>query len=308
MIYINVETRTDKAAKYIMDHAAMPINWYPGHMARTKRILTEQIRKVDLIVELCDARLPRSSRNPEIERLCANRQKILFLNKADLANPDATEQWLRVFRKTETDVYAIDSKNLKSKEIIRMMERATRGIIEKSLERGIRKTVKVMILGVPNVGKSTLINRLRGKGIAQTGDRPGVTKSNQWVKINPYLELLDTPGLLWPRLDDQQAARRLCYIGSVKDEVIDPILLAVSLLEELEKVSPDTMMSRFHLEHCDLKGLELMDAVCKGRGWLLKGNQYDYERAAGVVLDEFRGGKLGRITLELPDAETEDLI
>lgn len=288
-----------------MDNSAMPINWYPGHMARTKRILTEQIRKMDLIVELCDARLPYSSRNPEIEQLSAGRKKILFLNKADLANPEATAQWLRLFRKKGTDVYAIDSKTLKSKEIIQMMEKATRDIVDKALERGIRKSVKVMILGVPNVGKSTLINRLRGRGIAQTGDRPGVTKSNQWVRINPYLELLDTPGLLWPRLDDQQAARRLCYIGSVKDEVSDPIMLAISLLEELEKVSPAAMMNRFHLDSCEWTGAALLDEVCKGRGWLLKGNQYDYERAASVVLDEFRGGKLGRITLELP--ETEDL-
>ena len=132
-----------------------------------------------------------------------------------------------------------------------------------------------------------------------------MTKSNQWVRINPYLELLDTPGLLWPRLDDQQAARRLCYIGSVKDEVSDPIMLAISLLEELEKVSPAAMMNRFHLDSCEWTGAALLDEVCKGRGWLLKGNQYDYERAASVVLDEFRGGKLGRITLELP--ETEDL-
>lgn len=288
-----------------MDNSAMPINWYPGHMARTKRILTEQLRKMDLIVELCDARLPYSSRNPEIEQLSAGRKKILFLNKADLANPEATAQWLRLFRKKGTDVYAIDSKTLKSKEIIQMMEKATRDIVDKALERGIRKSVKVMILGVPNVGKSTLINRLRGRGIAQTGDRPGVTKSNQWVRINPYLELLDTPGLLWPRLDDQQAARRLCYIGSVKDEVSDPIMLAISLLEELEKVSPAAMMNRFHLDSCEWTGAALLDEVCKGRGWLLKGNQYDYERAASVVLDEFRGGKLGRITLELP--ETEDL-
>ncbi len=288
-----------------MDNSAMPINWYPGHMARTKRFLTEQIRKMDLIVELCDARLPYSSRNPEIEQLSAGRKKILFLNKADLANPEATAQWLRLFRKKGTDVYAIDSKTLKSKEIIQMMEKATRDIVDKALERGIRKSVKVMILGVPNVGKSTLINRLRGRGIAQTGDRPGVTKSNQWVRINPYLELLDTPGLLWPRLDDQQAARRLCYIGSVKDEVSDPIMLAISLLEELEKVSPAAMMNRFHLDSCEWTGAALLDEVCKGRGWLLKGNQYDYERAASVVLDEFRGGKLGRITLELP--ETEDL-
>ena len=160
-----------------------------------------------------------------------------------------------------------------------------------------------MVAGVPNVGKSTLINHLRGKGIAQTGDRPGVTKSSQWVRITPYLELLDTPGLLWPRLDNQTAARRLCYIGSIKDEVIDQYMLAVSLLEELEEISPDAVLNRYHLDRSDMKGAELLDAACKGRGWLLKGNQYDYDRACSIILDEFRGGKLGRISLEKPETE-----
>ena len=165
-----------------------------------------------------------------------------------------------------------------------------------------------MVLGVPNVGKSTLINMLRGKNITQTGDRPGVTKSNQWVRITPYLELLDTPGMLWPRLDDQTAARRLCYIGSVKDDVTDLYMLAIALLEELANSAPEALKTRYHLECSDLKGLELLDAVCKGRGWLLKGGQFDYDRACRIVLDEFRAGKLGRITLEIPGSETGEKI
>ena len=208
-----------------MEPVALPINWYPGHMAKTKRLLSEQIRKVDLVIELCDARLPFSSRNPEINHMILDKKRIVLLNKADLADPEITSRWVRVLKSLGLDAYAADSTKLNSKELISLIQKSTRDVVEKALEKGIRKTIRAMVVGVPNVGKSTLINRLRGKGIAQTGDRPGVTKSSQWVKINPYLELLDTPGLLWPRLDDQLSARRLCYIGSVKDEVTVSIFL-----------------------------------------------------------------------------------
>lgn len=288
-----------------MENAAAPINWYPGHMAKTKRILTEQIRKIDLVIELCDARLPHSSRNPEILRMAKGKKSVVFLNKADLAEPAATSAWIRRIRSSGQQAYAIDSTRLKTNEITDLIRKETKDLVDKALEKGIRKTVRVMVLGVPNVGKSTLINRLRGRNIAQTGDRPGVTRSNQWVRITPYLELMDTPGLLWPRLDDQQAAKRLCYIGTVKDDIADPYMLAVSLLEDLEISAPDAVTERFHYDNPELKGIELMDAVCKGRGWLLKGNEYDYDRAARIILDEFRGGKLGRITLELPAEEQE---
>ena len=286
-----------------MENSTMPINWYPGHMAKTKRILTDQIKKTDLVLELCDARLPHSSRNPVIRQLAAEKKTVVLLNKADLADINETEKWLRKIRLDGTSAYAIDSKRLRTKDLIQIIQQATREAVEKAQARGIRKTVKVMVLGVPNVGKSTLINALRGKGIAQTGDRPGVTKSNQWIRISPYLELMDTPGMLWPRLDDQKAARRLCYIGSVKDDIADIYMLAFSLLEELKSCCPEAVMSRFHLDNTDPEGQDLMDAVCKGRGWLLKGGEYDYDRAARVILDEFRGGKLGRITLESADAE-----
>ena len=286
-----------------MENSTMPINWYPGHMAKTKRILTDQIKKTDLVLALCDARLPHSSRNPVIRQLAAEKKTVVLLNKADLADINETEKWLRKIRLDGTSAYAIDSKRLRTKDLIQIIQQATRESVEKAQARGIRKTVKVMVLGVPNVGKSTLINALRGKGIAQTGDRPGVTKSNQWIRISPYLELMDTPGMLWPRLDDQKAARRLCYIGSVKDDIADIYMLAFSLLEELKSCCPEAVMSRFHLDNIDPEGQDLMDAVCKGRGWLLKGGEYDYDRAARVILDEFRGGKLGRITLESADAE-----
>ncbi len=305
---LNIQDRQGRC----MENSVNPINWYPGHMAKTKRLLAEQIRKIDLVLELCDARLPHSSRNPVLRQLASQKKRIVLLNKADLADPEETAKWLQIIRQDGTEAYAISSVKLNSKELIQMIRKATKESIDKALQRGIRKTVKVMILGVPNVGKSTLINSLRGKGVARTGDRPGVTKSNQWIQISPYLELMDTPGMLWPRLDDQEAARKLCYIGSIKDDIADPYLLALSLLEELEECCPAAVTGRFHTESAELKGEELMDAVCKGRRWLLKGNEYDYDRAARIVLDEFRSGKLGRITLETvasapPDREEENM-
>jgi tRNA U34 5-carboxymethylaminomethyl modifying GTPase MnmE/TrmE len=186
------------------------------------------------------------------------------------------------------------------KAIVTDIAGTTRDIVEKAMAKGIRKTVRAMIAGIPNVGKSTLINRLYGRSVAQIGDRPGVTKSNQWVKVSPYLEVLDTPGLLWPKLDDQLAARRLCYIGCIKDDVIDLDDLTINLLEELCEKIPQRIQERYHLQDTELRGIELLDAVCAGRGWLLKGAQPDYERCFSIVLDEFRAGKLGRITLENP--------
>ncbi len=276
------------------------INWYPGHMARTKRLLQEQIRRIDLIIEVCDARLPHSSRNPDLDRMIGDKRRLLFMNKSDLADPEMNQAWLTYFRDAGLDASLTDAVRLKGKDTARKIERATKDIVEKALAKGVRKTVRVMIVGVPNAGKSTLINSLHGKSITRIGDRPGVTKSNQWVRITPYLELLDTPGMLWPRLDDQEAARRLCYIGSVKDDVVDLAELTIALMEDLCRTVPDRVKERYHIEDTAARGVELLDAACKGRGWLLKGAQPDYDRCCSVVLDEFRAGKLGRITLEKP--------
>lgn len=281
------------------DYQAL-INWYPGHMARTKRLLQEQIRNIDLIIEICDARLPYASRNPELRKMIGNRKHLLLMNKSDLADPEMNHQWLLCFQKNGINAHLTDATKSRCKDTIAMINQATRDIVEKALAKGVRKTVRAMIVGIPNVGKSTLINRLYGRPVTQTGDRPGVTKSNQWVKISPYLELLDTPGLLWPRFDDQLSARRLCYIGSIKDDILDLSDLTIHLLEDLCLIVPDKVKERFHIEDTGLRGIDLLDAVCLGRGWLAKGALYDYDRCFSVVLDEFRAGKLGRITLEAP--------
>ncbi len=278
----------------------MEINWYPGHMAKTRRLLSDQIGKADLIIELCDARLPYSSRNPDLDRMIQGKKRILLLNKADLADPELSRRWLHYFRGKGLNTALIQATGLKAKDALTAIEKATREIVEKAAARGIRKTVRAMVVGVPNVGKSTYINRLHGGNIAKTGDRPGVTRNTQWIRITPYLELMDTPGLLWPRLDDQLAARRLSYLGTIKDDVLNLDSLAMSLLEDLADIVPQKMSERFHIEDTSLRGIELLDAVCRGRGFLLKGNEMDYDRCCSVVLDEFRGGKLGRITLEAP--------
>lgn len=279
---------------------SMEINWYPGHMARAKRLLAEQLGRVDVVIELCDARLPYASRNPDLDRLIQGKKRVLLLNKSDLADPGATKVWINYFREQGIDAYAYRSLGGKNKDGLAVIEKAAKETVEKAAQKGVRKTVRAMVVGVPNVGKSTFTNKLHGGSVAKTGDRPGVTRSNQWVKITPYLELMDTPGLLWPRLDDQTAARRLCYIGTVKDDVVDLPMLTIHLLEDMLAVKPQAVAERFKLKDTTLQGESLLEAVCRGRGFLMKGGVCDYDRCCAVVLDEFRGGKLGPLTLEMP--------
>ena len=271
-------------------------------MAKAKRLLIDQLQKVNLAVELCDARLPLSSRNPDLERLLVHKQRVLLLCKADLAEPERTKQWLRYFAAQGIVAMAYDATPAKTKQAKTMIETAAKEILDRGLRRGIQKTIRAMVVGVPNVGKSTLINRLYGGSIAQVGDRPGVTRSNQWVKVNPYLEVMDTPGMLWPKLEDKLAATRLAYIGTIRDAVYDQQALCLQLLTDLLQVRRQATCERFKIKNPDVEKFALLDEVCRGRGFLLKGNELDYDRACAVVLDEFREGKVGRITLELPPA------
>ena len=285
----------------------MDINWYPGHMAKAKRLLSDQLNRVDVVIELCDARLPHASRNPDLDKLISGKKRVLLLNKADLADPQVTSMWLNHFRSQGIDCAPYNASSGKAKDALTIIEQAAKETVERAAQRGIKKTVRAMVVGVPNVGKSTFTNKLHGGNIAKTGDRPGVTRSNQWVRITPYLELMDTPGLLWPRLDDQLAARRLCYIGTVKDDVVDLAMLSIHLLQDMLKVKPEPVMERFRIKDPELRGEELLEAVCRGRGFLMRGGVCDYDRCCAVVLDEFRAGKLGRISLEVPQKEKQRL-
>lgn len=278
----------------------MDIQWYPGHMAKAKRLLSAQLVKVDLVVELCDARLPLSSRNPALDALIRHKRRVLLLCKADLAENAKTQQWLAYFKRLGLEAMAYDKTPQKTKQARQLIEHAASDLLERNQRRGIQKTLRAMVVGVPNVGKSTFINRLYGGSIAKTGDRPGVTKSNQWVKVSPYLEVLDTPGMLWPKLNDQQAATRLAYIGTIKDAVYDQYELCVSLLRDLLAAMPQKAAERYKIKNPDVEGYALLDEVCRGRGFLMRGGECDLDRACSVILDEFREGKVGKLTLEMP--------
>ena len=276
------------------------INWYPGHMAKSRRLLQDQLRAVDAVIELCDARAPLATRNPDLEKLTRGKARILILNKADLADDKETARWVEYFRSQNLSAMRFNSNGGKTKEILARIQEATRPAVERAAARGVKKTVRLMIIGIPNVGKSTFINRIHGSGIAKASDRPGVTRSNQWVKIGPYLELLDTPGMLPPRMDDQDSARLLAYLGSIRDQIMNTEELAGQLLLHLQAINPAAVAARFKLpegEIYDDPQLAL-EAACKGRGWLISGGRPDVDRAAALVLDEFRAGKAGKITIE----------
>ena len=276
------------------------INWYPGHMARARRRLSEQLGRVDVVVELCDARIPRASRNPDLDELTRGKRRLLVLNKADLAEEGVTRAWLAYYRAQGLDVMSFDSTKGRAKDVVARIEKSAAELVARMAERGVKKTVRAMIVGVPNVGKSTFTNKVNGASIAKTGDRPGVTRSNQWVRITPYLELLDTPGLLWPKLSDQRDAQCLAFVGTINDQVMDQQMLAIRLLERLMQDKPDAVAARFKLKDASLTGVPLLEEACHGRGWLLPGAVCDTDRGAAVVLDEFRAGKLGRISLQQP--------
>lgn len=284
----------------------MQIQWYPGHMTKAKRMLEENLKLIDVVVELVDARAPISTRNPDFDKLFANKLRVVLLNKSDLADKNATQQWINHFR--DHGIYAeefVAINSGKRKAAAAMIERAAEEKVRKMREKGVMKTVRAMIVGIPNVGKSTLINTLAGSQRAQVGDRPGVTKGKQWVKITPYLEVMDTPGMLWPKFEDQTVAKRIAYIGSVRDEILDQEEIAAELLTELLAVVPEKVTERYKQVHSDDTAAAVLYNVCRSRGFVISGGEYDTERAAKVVLDEFRAGKIAHITFELPVTDDE---
>lgn len=282
----------------------MNIQWYPGHMTKTRRMIAEQIKHVDAVCEILDARIPQSSRNPDVDELAAGKPRLVVLNRADQADPTATKSWAAWFRGKG---YAVLESNAKEGVGTGRFGAAVRELLADKLrayaEKGqAGRVIRVMILGIPNVGKSTFINQVAGRKTARTEDRPGVTRSKQWVPVDSQLELLDTPGILWPKFEDQSVGLNLAYTGAVRDEVMDLEELAGHLMAYLDAHYPAALEARYKVvpETGD-SGYDLLTKAARKRGFLISGGEADTERMAKILLDEFRGGKLGRFTLELPE-------
>ena len=280
----------------------MNLQWYPGHMTKAKRQMQEDLKLIDLIIELVDARIPLSSRNPDIDELGKNKARLILLNKSDLADERYNEQWSAYFQKKGFYVVKVNAKSgAVLKSIQGVIQEACKAKIERDRRRGIKnRPIRAMVVGIPNVGKSTFINSYAGKACAKTGNKPGVTKGKQWIRLNKTLELLDTPGILWPKFEDQQVGLHLAMIGSINDEILNVEELALSVIDYLTAEYPGTLEKRFGFEGMTDR-VEILGEIARVRGCLKKGNELDYEKAARLLMDDFRSGKLGRITLEKPE-------
>ena len=285
----------------------MNIQWYPGHMTKARRAMQEDIKLIDLVIELVDARVPFSSRNPDIDKLAAGKARMVLLNKADLADEAETRKWAQMFEDMGIHVVKIDARNKGTlKQVQAAQQEACKEKIERDRRRGIlNRPIRTMVVGIPNVGKSTFINSFAGKACAKTGNKPGVTKGNQWIRLNKQVELLDTPGILWPKFEDQRVGLLLAFLGSINDEILEKDELASELADYLRTITPGLLKERYGIEEDGKKPYELLDEIATARACLTKGGVNDLTKAARLLLDEFRGGKLGRITLEMPEKKEE---
>ncbi len=279
----------------------MNYQWYPGHMTKAKRMMQENIKLIDLIIELVDARIPFSSRNPDINELGKNKSRIVLLNKSDLADPWLNKQWVKYFEEQGAHVLEINAKTGAGiKSINALVQEACKEKIERDRKRGIvNRPVRAMVVGIPNVGKSTFINSFAGKACTKTGNKPGVTKGKQWIRLNKNLELLDTPGILWPKFEDQEVGMKLAFIGSMNDEIIIIDELACDLITFLKEKYPQALCDRYQIQVKDTS-VEMLSDIAAARKCYTKGEQLDLQKAAAILIDDFRDGKLARITLEQP--------
>ncbi|MBM7613638.1 ribosome biogenesis GTPase YlqF [Alkaliphilus hydrothermalis] len=286
----------------------MNINWYPGHMKKTRELLREQLKLVDVVFELLDARLPFSSKNPDIDNIIGGKPKVVILNKVDLADPDRTNKWIEYYKAQNITAIPINTiAGTGLRQVMAEGERAVKDKMEAWIKKGRKpRAVRIMMVGIPNVGKSSIINRLAGKKSAQTGDRPGVTKGKQWIRLRGNMELLDTPGILWPKFEDQEVAIKLAFTGAIRDEIMDVETLALRLIEYLVEHHPEKIKERYNLSGEAGTPLETMEEMAIKRGCIIKRGEVDYTRIANIVLDEFRAGKIGRITLESPQELMEE--
>ena len=280
----------------------MAVNWFTGHIKKTQREIKENLKLVDAVIEIRDARIPRSSANPDIDKLLQNKPRIILLNKKDLTEKKATNEWIKYLTKDNVkvlEVNCLQGEGLKNiKPVLMELLKEKHDILK---AKGMAKIVtRVMVVGIPNCGKSTLINKLAKNNIAKTGDRPGVTKSKQWIKTSLDIELLDTPGVLWPKFEDEEIALNLAFTGAIKDEVMDTEELAYRLVQRLQEYYPENLKERYKIEEIFEDPLDTLNAIARKRGCLIRGGEIDYNRISVILLDEFRGGKIGKITLERP--------
>lgn len=288
--------------EYLMDDN-LHINWYPGHMKKTKDLLRDNLKLVDVVVELLDSRIPFSSKNPDIDKFVGDKPRVVVLNKSDLADKEKLDKWVEYYKQKGIRAIPVDtSKGVGLNKIISECKNVTKDKMESLKEKGRKeRAIRMMIVGVPNVGKSSIINKLTGRRSAQTGDKPGVTKGKQWVRLKGDLELLDTPGILWPKFEDQEVALNLAFTRAIKDEILDIETLALKLIERLMKIEPEKLKARYKLESLGEHPLETMDMIGRKRGFITGRKELDYTRIATTVLNEFRDGKIGNITLEIPE-------
>lgn len=278
----------------------MNINWYPGHMKKTIDTIKQSLKLVDIVVEIIDARIPISSRNPMIDELLGNKPRIILMNKKDLADDYENKKWIEYFEQKGHKTVLINSM---TGDGINLVEKACRIQLEEKFEKLREKqiqsqVIRLMVVGIPNVGKSTFINKIAKRKSARVGNRPGVTRSQQWIKVKGNMELLDTPGVLWPKFEDEEVGLHLAFTGAIKDEIMDRENLAFYLIKELMSINPKYIEKRYEIDTEGMETLEIMDAIARKRGFIQRGNEIDYLRTANTVLDEFRSGKLGKITLE----------
>ena len=284
------------------------INWYPGHMLKTKKQIIEDLKLIDVIIEILDARVPIASQNPEIKDITMNKKKIIVLNKSDLANEVETKKWIEHFKMKEIKAIAVDANSGKGvKETLKQVQDIMKEEIEKASNKGrVNKNIRIMVCGIPNVGKSSFINRMINRKSAEVGNRPGVTKQKQWVRISNNIELLDTPGVLWPKFENEDIALKLAYIGAIKDELIDKTNIAYNLLKYLEKNNKKELFERYKLTDEEINSiipkenetLLIMNLIANKRGAIISGGEIDYEKVSAIILNDFRTGKIGKITLE----------
>lgn len=279
------------------------LQWYPGHMAKTRRLIEENLKYIDAVVEITDARVPLSGRNPCFDDIITSKPRVIIMNKTDLADPDISKEWSEYFKHIGLNVIPVSCESgLGIKELTGQIRNLLSERLQKDAIRGVNRPIRIMMIGIPNVGKSTLINRISKKAAAKTGDRPGVTRSKQWVRLQNGLEMLDTPGILPPKFDNQEIAKKLAYTGAIRDEIIDCELLCCELLEFLRDNYPQKLIERYKIDPniSDKQGYDLLLLIGKRRGCVISGGEIDTQRASAIILDEFRSAKIGRITLERP--------